>query len=361
MLLPVGTRLYEAGLQNDNSGQILAVANADTSAVLLNNTKVQGLVNLGTHAFSGYPLKVGTDMPAATESNFVANDNTGSLMALLNADTSATKLNNTKVQGLANLGANVFSAYPLVVGVDLPSANESRYVANDGTGNLMTILNNDTSTVLLANTKVTGLVHMGASAFSAYPLVVGTDMPRANESHFVANDNTGGLMAILNADTSATKLNSAKLGGPLLDGLVAGTGVTITGLPGSGTGSPTISATGTSHTVASADAYELTTTTATAVMSYTPPADGQYDVEVSVEVATAATIVTLVLSWYDATAGAIETYDLTPSGGVSLAPGTWLFPLFGALWAGTTDAIAVTATASTANQVYVSGRIKQAI
>jgi malonyl CoA-acyl carrier protein transacylase len=29
--------------------------------------------------------------------------------------------------------------------------------------------------------------------------------------------------------------------------------------------------------------------------------------------------------------------------------------------AGTTDAIAVTATASTANQVYVSGRIKQAI
>ena len=51
----------ESLVGNDNSGTLLAVANADTSGVLLDNDKVQGLINLGTNRFSTYPLVLGTD------------------------------------------------------------------------------------------------------------------------------------------------------------------------------------------------------------------------------------------------------------------------------------------------------------
>jgi hypothetical protein len=54
----------EQGLLNDNSGAIVSVINADTSSAVINNSKVAGLVNLGTHAFSGYPISLGTDTNA---------------------------------------------------------------------------------------------------------------------------------------------------------------------------------------------------------------------------------------------------------------------------------------------------------
>ncbi|MHB1870867.1 MAG: hypothetical protein ACYCT1_08435 [Steroidobacteraceae bacterium] len=63
----------EAGLVNDDSGALVGVINADTSAVVIGNAKVKGLVNLGTSAFSGYPLVLGTDtgesIPTLTTTN----------------------------------------------------------------------------------------------------------------------------------------------------------------------------------------------------------------------------------------------------------------------------------------------------
>jgi len=55
--------ILESGVTNDNSGTLVKVINADTSTVTIDNTKVQGLVNLGTNAFSAYPLVPGVDLP----------------------------------------------------------------------------------------------------------------------------------------------------------------------------------------------------------------------------------------------------------------------------------------------------------
>ena len=254
MLLPVGTRLYEAGVQNDNTGTLVSVINADTNAATINNTKVQGLVNLGSHAFTGYPL-----------SN---SDLKGALVSSL-----AVTANNGITQSVSN---------PTGVG--------------------------------------TGTITLGLSG--------------------VPNN---------------------VLAGPLLDSVTAGTGIDVSSNPSSGTGSPTISAKDTTNTVDSADGTEITSTTATTVLTYTPTATGLFDVSLFLEVTTAATTVTATLTYYDEEAAASDTINLTPSGGVSLAVGEYTFPVVPSLRCGTTDPVAVSITAGTANQVYASGWIREAI
>lgn len=52
--------LNETFVQNDNSGALLATANADTSATTLNNAKVAGLKNIAANAaLTAYPLATG--------------------------------------------------------------------------------------------------------------------------------------------------------------------------------------------------------------------------------------------------------------------------------------------------------------
>jgi len=174
----------------------------------------------------------------------------------------------------------------------------------------------------------------------------------------IVNDDSGTLMGILNADTSTVTLSNGKLGGPLLDGLVAGTGISISGVPTSGVGAPTISATNASTVVASATETEITATTTTTVLTYTPSATGQYNVQVSFRVVTATTTLTITASWYDA-AGTAQTY--TWLNAVPVAVGDYvLLPLDG-FAAGSGGAITVSVTAGTANQVYVTGRIEQQV
>ena len=81
----------ETDLANDNSGQVVTIINADTSSALISRGK----------------------LPASSESEFVANDNTGNLVAIINADTSAAVIANGRVQGLVNLGTSAFTGYPL--------------------------------------------------------------------------------------------------------------------------------------------------------------------------------------------------------------------------------------------------------
>jgi hypothetical protein len=52
------------------------------------------------------------------ESNII-NDNTGTIVTIINSDSSVSTIVNSKVSGLVNLGTNVFSAYPLVPGIDV--------------------------------------------------------------------------------------------------------------------------------------------------------------------------------------------------------------------------------------------------
>jgi hypothetical protein len=230
-------------------------------------------------------------------------------------------------------------------------------IQNDNSGQLVGVINADTSTVTINNAKVQGLVNLGAHAFSGYPLTVGTDLPAKNESNYVANDNTGNLMSILNADTSTTTLSNAKLAGPLVSGITAGAGITVTGNPANGVGSPTVAvSTGTggvplirAHTVES----ELTSTAATVVATYTPTATDGFYVLVFVRVVTAATAVTVTVT-YDDAAGTAQTQTMLPT--TTLAVGN--FDMVGAfVVAGTSAAIDVNVTAGTANQVYASAVI----
>jgi hypothetical protein len=46
---------------------------------------------------------------------------------------------------------------------------------------------------------------------SSYPLTIGKDIPGPNESNYVANDNTGNLLNIANTDTSSTTLSALKM------------------------------------------------------------------------------------------------------------------------------------------------------
>ena len=105
--------------------------------------------------------------------------------------------------------------------------------------------------------------------------------------------------------------------------------------------------------VANVSNSELTSTSATTVLSYTPSLEGNYMVMVYYSVITAATDLTLTLSWTDSTGS--QTY--TWVNGTSQAIGSYnVLPVFINSIA---DAITVTATAGTANQVYISGSIIQ--
>lgn len=107
------------------------------------------------------------------------------------------------------------------------------------------------------------------------------------------------------------------------------------------------------NSVANVSNSELTSTSATTILSYTPSSQGNYMVMVYYSVITAATDLTLTLSWTDSTGS--QTY--TWVNGTSQAIGSYnVLPVFINSIA---SEINITATAGTANQVYISGSIIQ--
>jgi hypothetical protein len=109
---------------------------------------------------------------------------------------------------------------------------------------------------------------------------------------------------------------------------------------------------GSNPLVASAKETKLTTTGATNVINYTTVAAGNYAVNVYFRVVTGATVVTLTYVWTDVTGAQSYTY----LSAVSESTGSYTMqPLF--FNATNSSAIQVTATAGTANQVYVSASV----
>lgn len=269
----------------------------------------------------------------------IGNDNSGTLVSVINADTFGNLINNTRVQGLQNIGSKSFSAYPLVVGTDLPAKNESNYVANDNTGSLMGILNADTSSTLLDNSKLGG------------PLISSIT---GNNGITVINPSAGAGGASLGLSNVPNNV----MAGPLLISLVAGTGIDITDLPSSGTGSPTISATATGNIVATATETEITSTAATTVVDYTPTTTGAFKINCFFRVTTATTDVGVTVTYYDAAAVA-QTLTLVPAS-TSLSPDNYSLPAT-FIAAGSGGAIDVNVTAGTTDQVYVTAQIERMI
>ena len=107
------------------------------------------------------------------------------------------------------------------------------------------------------------------------------------------------------------------------------------------------------NSVANVSNLELTSTSATSILSYTPTSQGNYMVMVYYSVITAATDLTLTLTWTDSTGSQSYTWV----NDTSQDTGSYnVLPVFINSIA---SAITVTATAGTANQVYVSGSIIQ--
>ncbi len=104
----------------------------------------------------------------------------------------------------------------------------------------------------------------------------------------------------------------------------------------------------------SASEVELTTTGSTSIVSYTPTAQGNYLVSVYFRVVTATTTVTVTVTYTDSTGSQTITVlnaQSEATGSYSLAT----LPINA-----TAAAITVSATAGTANQVYVSAAIGEA-
>jgi hypothetical protein len=132
--------------------------------------------------------------------------------------------------------------------------------------------------------------------------------------------------------------------------LAVGTGTQVLGVSG---GHPAWVAGGGGTVGNSVQDFELTTTNPTLTLTYTPLAQGNYMLAAYVRVVTAPTVVSLEWTWSDVTNAVTYHVWKTLTIGVT---GAGHIPIF---INATTAAISLTATAGTANQVYVSASIRQ--
>ncbi len=96
---------------------------------------------------------------------------------------------------------------------------------------------------------------------------------------------------------------------------------------------------------------ELTTTSQTTIATYTPSTQGNYTLKVYARVITAATTLTLTANWTDASG--VQSYSWVNAASEAVGSYTFLPIYINSL----ADAITISATAGTANQVYVSASI----
>jgi hypothetical protein len=99
---------------------------------------------------------------------------------------------------------------------------------------------------------------------------------------------------------------------------------------------------------------QLTTTSATTVASVTPVAQGNFKIQVYYRVVTAATNLTIAVTYTDGS-GTLQTYNIVNGGSQAVGPYSCVPVLINATPA---SPITVTATAGTSNNVYVSCTIK---
>lgn len=104
--------------------------------------------------------------------------------------------------------------------------------------------------------------------------------------------------------------------------------------------------------LATATETELTTTGATNVVTYTPSSAGNFEIGIYFRVVTATTTVTVTVTWTDVTGA----QTLTLLNGVSEVTGSYAMTKF-MINSAASDAITVTFTAGTSNQVYASASI----
>lgn len=128
-------------------------------------------------------------------------------------------------------------------GLDIPETS----IVNDNSGNLITIINNDTNaSVFINNSKVVALVHLGSSAFSSYPLTLGTDVPHDSLNNLtnvsISSPTSNEVLIYNGTDWSNALVSNSSLSGPIVSSITAGTGISVSNP--SGVGAATVTNTG---------------------------------------------------------------------------------------------------------------------
>jgi hypothetical protein len=155
---------------------------------------------------SSYPLTIGKDTPGPNESNYIANDNTGNLLDIVNSDTSNATLSALKmaIDALTIIRANGKLAVNLA-NENIWSAAQS-FTAGLATNSLDLNGAGSISALVSSFKGRTGAVVPVLGDYS-----VGVELPSANESNYIANDNTGNLLDIVNSDISDATLSASKV------------------------------------------------------------------------------------------------------------------------------------------------------
>ena len=174
--------------------------------------------------------------------------------------------------------------------------------------------------------------------------------------------------------TNPTSPGTAVVTNTGVTSLTAGTGIALSGNTGAVTISTTGGQTATTSTpgtvivpalpasgnplapsvVASVFEQEITSTSATTVLSYTPSAAGLYRILIFYRIITASTAITLSLTYTDP-GGTAQTDAIVPSA-TTQSVGNYTATSLCASAA--SDALTITLTAGTANQVYISAIIE---
>jgi hypothetical protein len=155
---------------------------------------------------TSYPLTIGKDIPGPNESNYVANDNTGNLLNIINSDSSSVLVSALKmaIDNITLIRENGKLA------INLASKNTWSVIQSFGAGLATSTLNlNGAGAISALVSSYNGRTGAVTPVLGDY--TVGATLPAANESNYVANDNTGGLLDIVNADTSSTTLSADKV------------------------------------------------------------------------------------------------------------------------------------------------------
>ncbi len=364
------------------------------------NNGIIGFVNTGSSAYQGVPA--GSYLPVIM---FTPSGEVGSVSGSYVPGTTEPTFRNVLDDGAGNMkitgtgtfgGATLSSSLPAVSWLDQSSGGSSwRWIANGSTGFELQRYNG-TSWVTYATFSLTGSVTFSGAVHAdaginqantsgndiAYGTInysggVGTSWNGQNlggvqyqvngteqmtDVIHASSDASGTLTQyqrewfsyaraaeILQADAITGRLRSAT---NILDD---GSGnVTLAGRITSVANQATSGTFGVGATLASARNEEVTSTSAQTILNFTPTTSGMYSVKSYLRVVTAATNITLTITYADS--GGAQTYTPAALNNQSIAVGSHGVIAYD-FEAMSGTAITLTVTAGTANQVYVTGAL----
>jgi hypothetical protein len=356
LTMPALTDVADITVINTNMTLIDTAIEANDTAIASNTTSIASIntsLALTNQNVSTNTANIATINGEITTTNSNVTSNTNSINTLnteVAANTTSINTLNTEVttitQNTTNNTTNIATVSNNLASHSADDTRHENYVLDTSTTvNTMTGISTtytayaDGSNVTLKvkNTN-TGATTLNINGLGVKPVkdalgnAINAGTLVANNIYFLVYEVTYGGFILANCIQSPVSSNGS-----------AGT-VKVTALPSSGT--PVALS-----RVATCMETEITSTSATNVLTYTPTAQGNFEIETYLRVVTASTNVTITATYTDG--GGAQTVTLYSG---SALVGSYMTPsyFFNSV---ANQAITLTITAGTANQVYVSSSI----